>query len=72
MEEWKDIKGYENYYQISSFGRVKNVKTGKILNGDTNNVGYKRVWLYTPVKKDFLFIDWWRCIFVTGIKKDLL
>ena len=53
MEEWKDIKGYENYYQISSFGRVKNIKTGKILNGDTNNSGYKRVWLYVPVKKRF-------------------
>ena len=22
-EEWKDIKGYENYYQISNYGRVK-------------------------------------------------
>lgn len=25
MEEWKDIKGYEGYYQISSFGRVKSL-----------------------------------------------
>lgn len=23
MEIWKDIKGYEGFYQISSFGRVK-------------------------------------------------
>ena len=53
MEEWKDVNGYEGYYQVSSFGHVKNVKTGKILVGDTNNVGYKRVWLYTPVKKRF-------------------
>lgn len=22
-EEWKDIKGYENYYQISNLGRIK-------------------------------------------------
>lgn len=22
-EIWKDIKGYEGYYQISSFGRVR-------------------------------------------------
>lgn len=53
MEEWKDIKGYEGYYQISSYGHVKNIKTGKIINGDTNNIGYKRVWLYAPVKKRF-------------------
>ena len=51
MEVWKDIKGYEGYYQISSFGNVKNIKTGKILIGDTNNIGYRRVWLYTPIKK---------------------
>lgn len=25
-EIWKDIKGYEGYYQISSFGRVKSVE----------------------------------------------
>ena len=43
MEEWKDIKDYEGYYQISSYGRVKNIKTGKFLKGDTNNLGYKRV-----------------------------
>ena len=53
MEKWKDIKNYEGYYQISSYGNVKNIKTGNILKGDTNNIGYKRVWLYTPVKKRF-------------------
>ena len=26
MEIWKDIKGYENLYQISNFGRVKRLK----------------------------------------------
>ena len=25
MEEWRDIKGYEGYYQISNFGRVKSL-----------------------------------------------
>ena len=23
IEEWRDIDGYENYYQVSNFGRVK-------------------------------------------------
>lgn len=53
MEEWKDIIGYEGYYQISSYGRVKNTKTGRILSGDINNAGYRRVCLYTPVRKKF-------------------
>ena len=25
IEIWKDIQGYENYYQVSNLGRVKNV-----------------------------------------------
>lgn len=31
MEIWKDIKGFEGEYQVSSFGKVKNVKTNKCL-----------------------------------------
>lgn len=53
MEIWKDIKDYEGYYQISNFGNVKNVKTSKLLIGDINNAGYKRVILYKPKKKRF-------------------
>lgn len=53
MEIWKDIENYVGYYQVSSYGRVKNIKTGNILTGDINNNGYKRVCLYTPVKKRF-------------------
>ena len=53
MEIWKDIIGYANYYEISSFGRVRNKKTQNILIGDMNNAGYRRVILYTPVKKRF-------------------
>ena len=29
MEIWKDIQGYEGYYQVSNLGRIKNVKNGK-------------------------------------------
>jgi hypothetical protein len=31
MEIWKDIKGYEGRYQVSNLGRVKNIKTGRVL-----------------------------------------
>ena len=53
MEIWKDIQGYEGYYQISNIGQVKNIKTNKILIGDLNNIGYRRVTLYAPIKKRF-------------------
>lgn len=53
MEIWKDIKGYEGYYQISNKGQVKNIKTNKILTGDINNAGYHRVTLYSPIKQRF-------------------
>lgn len=53
MEQWKDIKGYEGFYQISNHGRVKNIQTNKFLTGDINNIGYYRVILYKPIKKRF-------------------
>lgn len=53
MEIWKDIIGYEGYYQISNYGNVKNIKTNKTLIGDINNMGYRRITLYTPIKKRF-------------------
>lgn len=30
-EEWKDIKGYEGLYQISNYGSVLGLSSGKIL-----------------------------------------
>ena len=38
-EIWRDIKGYEGKYQISNFGRVRNVKTGKVLKLYPNEKG---------------------------------
>ena len=32
-------------YYVSNFGNVKNIKTNKILVGDTNSCGYRRVLL---------------------------
>lgn len=31
MEIWKNIEGYEGYYQISNEGRVRSVRNNKIL-----------------------------------------
>ena len=44
MEEfWKDIEDYEGVYQVSSFGRVKRIKTDRILTSHKNSGGYLRV-----------------------------
>lgn len=65
-EEWKDIEGYEGYYQVSNHGRVKSLSrkrtTGpkpgilkeRILKGSINSDGYKNVKLYkNGIKKTF-------------------
>ena len=39
QEIWKDIKGYEGFYQVSNMGRVKNIK-GKIRKSRIIKSGY--------------------------------
>lgn len=48
MEEWKLIEQYD--YSISSFGRVRNNRTGRILKGNSNTFGYLQVDLYKEGK----------------------
>jgi len=43
MEIWRDIEGCEGRYQISSWGRVRNSKTGDILTPYKNEKGYLKV-----------------------------
>ena len=42
MEDWREIDGYDNY-MVSSLGRVKNVKTGKMLKVSLDGGGYMRL-----------------------------
>lgn len=45
--EWRDIVGYEGFYQISEYGDIKNVKTQKIRKMRVNQKhGYAEVDLY--------------------------
>lgn len=58
MEQWKDVVGYENYYEVSSLGRVRskerilphNINSGlykkkpRILSLRVARRGYKIVW----------------------------
>jgi hypothetical protein len=49
VEEWKVIEGYENY-EISNFGRVRNINTNKILKANVNDTGYAHVIFYKNKK----------------------
>ena len=65
MEVWKDIQGYEGFYQVSNFGEVKSLDRylftnngkkrkfiGKQLKKDKSNCGYFRVQLWkNQIKK---------------------
>jgi len=59
-EEWKDIKGYENMYQISNLGRVKSLGNGKsnnskrkIMKTHYNQKGYLLIDLMNNGRKSF-------------------
>lgn len=43
-EEWRDVVGYEGYYQVSNLGRVRSFRHSKIkiLNPDLSKAGYLR------------------------------
>lgn len=46
MEEiWKDVPGYEGIYVVSSFGRIRNLVSGKFIKPSQKNDGYCRVCL---------------------------
>ena len=61
MERWKDIIGYEGYYQVSDAGRVrscdrylpaanggKQIRRGQIIQPNQNGIGY----LYVGLRRD--------------------
>lgn len=53
-EQWKTIQGYEQY-EVSSEGRIRNKKTGKILKPAKHSTGYLQVMLCKNGKvKNFL------------------
>lgn len=46
MEMWKEIPGTEGQYQISNYGKVRTVKTGRVLTPAIDARGYERVCLF--------------------------
>ena len=43
VEVWKDVIGYEGYYQVSSLGRIKSVERLVLYKEDYSGPAYKRV-----------------------------
>ena len=51
-EEWRDIKGYEGHYQVSSYGSIRSVKNAPlILKKSYQKNGYEYVSLWLHGKK---------------------
>ena len=45
IEEWRDVVGYEDLYQVSSMGRVRNVRRGTVLKTHPDRAGYIKIGL---------------------------
>lgn len=56
MEIWKDIKGYEDLYEVSNLGRVRNKVRGNILYVKINHNGYCVVKLNKDAKRKDFFV----------------
>lgn len=65
-ETWKDIKGYEKYYQVSNLGKVRSKdriekyrnrkRKGRILKQQPNSQGYLRIELKVDGKSERFFV----------------
>lgn len=45
-EMWDDIEGYLGMYEVSSNGRVRNMRTARVLKPSVDPLGYRRVTLF--------------------------
>lgn len=57
-EIWKDIRGYNSGYQVSSFGRIRSWKRGapKIRKLKGNGGGYLQIDLWKDSKQKFFLV----------------
>lgn len=53
---WVKVKGWEDLYEVNENGDVRSLRTGKLIKGDTNNIGYHRVCFYDGDRKKRLFL----------------
>lgn len=51
MEIWKDVKGFEDYYEVSNLGNVRRKDSLYVLKQLNHKKGYLRVYLSVNSKK---------------------
>lgn len=55
---WKNIKNYENLYEASDTGKIRNKTTKHILKPEIKDNGYCRVYLYKNKKeKEYIYTE---------------
>lgn len=52
---WKDVPGWEQFYEASDTGEVGNKETGRLIVGDKNNMGYSRITFYRGKRRERVF-----------------
>jgi hypothetical protein len=55
FETFVKIEGFENY-EVSNLGKVRNIKSGRIIKPSLNKNGYLRHGLYENNKRKFLYL----------------
>jgi hypothetical protein len=53
MEIWKQVKGFEGLYEVSSIGNIKSIRRGIVLSLRVDKGGYKACTLCNELKKTF-------------------
>ena len=55
VETFVEIEGFENY-EVSNLGKVRNIKSGRVLKTSLNNNGYLRLFLCKNNKRKHLYL----------------
>ena len=55
VETFVEIEGFENY-EVSNLGKVRNIKSGRVLKTSLNNNGYLRLFLCENNKRKHLYL----------------
>jgi hypothetical protein len=56
VETWKAIDGFEGLYEISNLGRVKSLRSGRMMKPYDNGKGYQKVELSKDGKVERFYI----------------
>ena len=52
-EQWRPIKNYKGLYEVSSLGRIKSLRTGRLMSPAPDSDGYATVSLFKNSRKTY-------------------